>query len=149
MEKKQTLEEAAKEYAQGKSSADVFREAHIRDFIQGAKWQDADKNSITPREIKINGSCGTTFDVVAPIELPTAIKKQTALDWYIEQNFNNIVQRETQQISQDEYVIAYNNLLNQAKQMHKEEIMKVVMDFGWSKEKADKYYNDTYGGNNE
>jgi len=77
------------------------------------------------------------------------MKKQTAVEWYIEQNFNNIVQRETQQISQDEYVIAYNNLLNQAKQMHKEEIMKVVMDFGWSKEKADKYYNDTYGGNNE
>jgi hypothetical protein len=84
-----------------------------------------------------------------PNTLTTMEKKQTALDWYIEQNFNNIVQRETQQISQDEYVIAYNNLLNQAKQMHKEEIMKVVMDFGWSKEKADKYYNDTYGGNNE
>jgi hypothetical protein len=32
-----------------------------------------------------------------------------------------------------------------AKQMEKEEIMKVVMDFGWSKEKADKYYNETYG----
>jgi hypothetical protein len=84
-----------------------------------------------------------------PNTLTTMEKKQTALDWYIEQNFKNIVQRETQQISQDEYVIAYNNLLNQAKQMHKEEIMKVVMDFGWSKEKADKYYNDTYGGNNE
>lgn len=38
MEKKQTLEEAAKQYAQGKSSADVFREAHIRDFMAGAKW---------------------------------------------------------------------------------------------------------------
>ena len=38
MEKKQTLEEAVKE--------------------------DAAKNSITPREIKINCSCGTTFDVV-------------------------------------------------------------------------------------
>jgi hypothetical protein len=33
--------------------------------------------------------------------------------------------------------------------MHKEEIMKVVMDFGWSKEKADKYYNETYGGQDE
>jgi hypothetical protein len=143
MEKKQTLEEAAKEYAQGKSSADVFREAHIRDFIQGAKWQDADKNSITPREIKINGSCGTTFDVVAPIELPTAIKKQTALDWYIEQNFNNIVQRETQQISQDEYVIAYNNLLNQAKQMEKEQIEDAFVIRPYTN--FEKYYNETFG----
>jgi hypothetical protein len=60
------------------------------------------------------------------------MSKQTALDWYIEQNFNNIVQRETQQISQDEYVIAYNNLLNQAKQMEKEQIID-------SYEQGDKY----------
>ena len=43
----------------------------------------------------------------------------------------------------------FTNLLNQAKAMHKEEIMKVVMDFGWSKEKAEKYYNETFGGDNE
>jgi hypothetical protein len=55
-------------------------------------------------------------------------KKQTALDWYIEQNFNNIVQRETQQISQDEYVIAYNNLLNQAKQIEKEQEAEIFKE---------------------
>jgi hypothetical protein len=74
-------------------------------------------------------------------------KKQTALDWYIEQNFNNIVQFESHQISQDEYVIAYNNLLNQAKQMEKEQIIDAY-------EQGDKYklnfsgkqfFNETYG----
>jgi hypothetical protein len=76
-------------------------------------------------------------------------KKQTALDWYIEQNFNNIVQRETQQISQDEYVIAYNNLLNQAKQMEKEQIEDAYRispnNELWSNSGID-YYNETYGG---
>jgi len=78
-------------------------------------------------------------------------KKQTALDWYIQQNFNNIVQRETQQISQDEYVIAYNNLLNQAKKMEKEQIIdayeqgdKYKLNFS-----GEQFYNETYGGNNE
>ena len=76
-------------------------------------------------------------------------KKQTALDWYIEQNFNNIVQRETQQISQDEYVIAYNNLLNQAKAMEKEQIEDAYRispnNELWSNSGID-YYNETYGG---
>jgi len=81
-------------------------------------------------------------------------KKQTALDWYIEQNFNNIVQRETQQISQNEYVIAYNNLLNQAKQMEKEQMKEAALDNVTTNEKLRKifeiqfedFYNETYGG---
>ena len=76
-------------------------------------------------------------------------KKQTALDWYIEQNFNNIVQRETQQISQDEYVIAYNNLLKQAKQMEKGQIIDATIIL-WDESTGNaiyglEYYNKTYG----
>jgi hypothetical protein len=78
-------------------------------------------------------------------------KKQTAVEWYIEQNFNNIVQRETQQISQDEYVIAYNNLLNQAKQMEREQIKTAWYDgiMGGQCGDSEQYFNETYGGNNE
>ena len=36
---KETLEEAAKKYAEGKSSASIFQVAHENDFIKGAKWQ--------------------------------------------------------------------------------------------------------------
>ena len=36
---KEELEEAAEKYAESKSSASVFQEAHKRDFIEGAKWQ--------------------------------------------------------------------------------------------------------------
>jgi hypothetical protein len=35
----QKLEEAAERYAERKSSSSVFQEAHKKDFIEGAKWQ--------------------------------------------------------------------------------------------------------------
>ena len=35
---KETLEEAAEKYAENKSSAKVFQEAHIIDFKAGADW---------------------------------------------------------------------------------------------------------------
>lgn len=34
-----TAEQAAKAYAENKSSSPVFKEAHINDFIAGANWQ--------------------------------------------------------------------------------------------------------------
>ena len=71
------------------------------------------------------------------------MKKQTAVEWYIEQRDM------LESVSIEENWERKNSINEQAKQIEKEEIMKVVMDFGWSKEKADKYYNDTYGGNNE
>ena len=37
--KQETLEEVAERYAEGKSSSSVFQEAHKKDFIEGAKWQ--------------------------------------------------------------------------------------------------------------
>lgn len=37
--KQETLEEAAEKYATGKSSSEVFKKAHIDDFIAGATWQ--------------------------------------------------------------------------------------------------------------
>jgi hypothetical protein len=37
--KQETIEEVAEKYAEGKSSSSVFQEAHKKDFINGAKWQ--------------------------------------------------------------------------------------------------------------
>jgi hypothetical protein len=39
MNNKETIEEAAKRYAESKSSNFSFRNTHIRDFKEGAKWQ--------------------------------------------------------------------------------------------------------------
>jgi hypothetical protein len=65
------------------------------------------------------------------------MSKQTAVEW-LESQINL-------GLSERGLISAF----KEAKQIHKKEIIKVVMDFGWSKEKADKYYNETYGGNNE
>jgi hypothetical protein len=54
METKETLEEVAEIYATGKSSSDVFKEAHIRDFIEGSKWQqEQDKNKYSEEEVLV------------------------------------------------------------------------------------------------
>jgi hypothetical protein len=79
-------------------------------------------------------------------------KRQTALEWYNTQlnlygdmAFNKV-------ISLGEYHIKKQELLEQAKQMEKEEIMGAVKygysDWGSAKD-AEQYYNETFGGNNE
>jgi hypothetical protein len=53
MGNKETLE-AAKIYATGKSSIDVFKEEHIRDFMEGAKWQqEQDKNKYSENDLEV------------------------------------------------------------------------------------------------
>jgi hypothetical protein len=47
--KEETIEEAAERYSIGKSSSSVFQEAHKKDFIEGAKWQqEQDKKCYHP-----------------------------------------------------------------------------------------------------
>ena len=79
-------------------------------------------------------------------------KKQSSLEWYIEETFNLSVKFERQEISQDEYTLGYSNLLQQAKAMHKEEVQDAYRispnNEIWSNSGID-YYNETFGGNNE
>ena len=75
--------------------------------------------------------------------------KQTAVEWYANASHELIVKKNNGEITNVNFLIMHHNLFYEAQKMHKKEIMKVVMDFGWSKEKADKYYNETYGGDNE
>ena len=72
-------------------------------------------------------------------------KKQSSIEWYE----NRLIQLDIDFGGHKNYWIERKKVREQAKAMHKEEIMKVVMDFGWSKEKAEKYYNETFGGDNE
>jgi hypothetical protein len=52
MENKETLEEAAERYAESKSSNFSFRNTHIRDFMDGAKWQaEQDKNKFSEEDM--------------------------------------------------------------------------------------------------
>jgi len=54
-------------------------------------------------------------------------KKQSSLEWYIDETFKLSVKFERQEISQDEYTLGYSNLLQQAKEMHKEEMIQFAI----------------------
>ena len=89
-------------------------------------------------------------------------KKQNSLEWYIEETFKLSVKFERQEISQKEYTLGYSNLLQQAKAMHKEEIQSAIiyaerehniLGNVWPTQtvldKAEEYYNETFGGEDE
>ena len=51
--KEETLEEAAKKHATGKSSSPVFQAVHTLDFIAGALWQkQQDKKMYSEEEVR-------------------------------------------------------------------------------------------------
>lgn len=49
-----SLEDASKEYAEGKSSSSVFQEAHIEDFKAGAEWQSSQPINSEPKSYDID-----------------------------------------------------------------------------------------------
>jgi hypothetical protein len=84
-------------------------------------------------------------------------KKQTALDWYIEQLDKLEYEYENKGIGILKYIDRSKEIRNQAKQMEKEQIEMAYKEGNHSEmrggkvifEKMEQYYNETYGGNNE
>lgn len=80
-------------------------------------------------------------------------KKQSSLEWYIEENFKLSCKLENQEITLAEYCTAYNKLLEQAKAMHKAEIIRAhftAQPFSATMlHNAEQYYNEIFGGDNE
>ena len=69
--------------------------------------------------------------------------KQSSVEWFAEQTLNAYITKEK-----------YDELLKQAKAMHKEEHRKTANDvrqtiFDLNYSSFDEYYNETFGGNNE
>jgi hypothetical protein len=59
---KETLEEAAKKHATGKSSSPVFQAVHTLDFIAGAKWQQEQaKKMYSEEEVRDAYHCGRLY----------------------------------------------------------------------------------------
>jgi hypothetical protein len=75
--------------------------------------------------------------------------KQTAVEWLWEQ-IDNTIPFQNIQTSQ-----IFNGLLEQAKEMHKQEVMQALNDGKYmvivhkENKSLEQYYNETYGGNNE
>lgn len=75
---------------------------------------------------------------------------QTAVEWFQEKTWELKMLLEKQQISVDEYGVAYYDILEEAKQMEREQKIKFADNYGfhicgYDYERAEQYYNETYG----
>ena len=84
--------------------------------------------------------------------------KQTSVEWFANESWQLKVQLDNQEISVDEYAVAYIRLRYKAKEMHKEEhaqtwddAMENMKARGGNDMRAwadfDDYYNEKYAGN--
>ena len=71
-------------------------------------------------------------------------KQQTAVDWLIQALESDIEVDESNMVTIKMHEHDYITSKNIAFQMEKEQIMKVVIDFGWSREKAEQFYYEFY-----
>jgi hypothetical protein len=84
----------------------------------------------------------------------TSTKQQTAVEWLAKSYVDLLTKLNNEEISLEEFEIQYIKLLNQAREMHKEQIIKAVVWFDETDRRpceiekdAEQYYNETYGGN--
>ena len=83
--------------------------------------------------------------------------KQSSVEWFANESWQLKVQLDNQEISVDEYAVAYIRLRYKAKAMHKEEIIEFAINFTYGTKRVGesikkdfiKLYNETFGGNNE
>ena len=79
--------------------------------------------------------------------------KQSSVEWFANESCQVKVQLDNQEISLDEYAVAYVRLLYKAKAMHKEEIVDAHNRGIWAEpitfDDGEHYYNETFGGNYE
>jgi hypothetical protein len=75
-------------------------------------------------------------------------RKMTAVEWYSKEHLILLVKLENKEISIGEYVVKHSELLEQAKQMEKEQIIEAHLDgqslVSCKDEYAEQYYNQTY-----
>ena len=78
------------------------------------------------------------------------MKKQTAFQYYIEQH---IIASSRDNLSLEEKFKLFDEIIEKTKQMEKEQIVnawiddRFPLDKDWVKQRAEQYYNETYGGN--
>ena len=90
------------------------------------------------------------------------MSKQSSVEWFAEKDTELTIQFLEGKLNQIQLAIEKMQCLNKAKQMHKEEIIKIlnkredylgtqpsVFDYLTNEEWFEQYYQETYGGNNE
>jgi hypothetical protein len=85
--------------------------------------------------------------------------KQNSVEWLFEEQFNSFEKFNNGEFSFSEYMAHNLTLREQAKAMHKEEVVEAVKygfnkeyftpNFRYQQELFEQYYNETFGDNNE
>jgi hypothetical protein len=74
--------------------------------------------------------------------------KQTAVEWYSQQHLKLLIKLENKELSIGEYVVQHQEILNQAKEMEREQIIDAYQqaekDNGKDFLNGDLYYNETF-----
>ena len=76
---------------------------------------------------------------------------QTAVEWYAKEHYSLLIRLNNEELRLSEYIKKHRNILRQAKQMEKEQIIKAYstvdkyVRVSTRKEAAEQYYNETYG----
>ena len=75
-------------------------------------------------------------------------KQQSSVEWFANESWQLKIQLDNQEISVDEYAVAYVRLLYKAKAMHKEEHFNTWWHSISENEPItfEQYYNETFGG---
>jgi hypothetical protein len=74
--------------------------------------------------------------------------KQSSVEWFANESCQVKVQLDNQEISLDEYAVAYVILLYKAKAMHKKECVDLLNTHNDIFDTSEDHYNQTFGGNN-
>lgn len=81
------------------------------------------------------------------------MSKQSSIEWFAEKDTELTIQFLEGKLNQIQLAIEKMQCLQQAKQMHKEEIKNsysaLICDAYGNVKSAEQYYQETYGGNNE
>lgn len=81
------------------------------------------------------------------------MSKQTSIEWFAQKDTELTIQFLEGKLNQIQLAIEKMQCLQQAKQMHKEEIIEAFIghdsDTKENIDVAEQYYQETYGGNNE
>ena len=77
-------------------------------------------------------------------------KNMTAVDWFADKIWSLAIQLIYDEMNEGQFAMAYDELIEQAKQMEKEQIIKAAADHCYptceiARIDAEQYYNETYG----
>lgn len=75
-------------------------------------------------------------------------KKQTAVEWYANASHELIVKKNNGEITNTDFLIMHHNLFYEAQKMEKEQMKEahLIADHYPRGYEFDKWYNETYGG---